>query len=218
MTDKELNDAIAAKIHPKVTPQMVEDAVDRMEYIRVGTLTMCVVTLRNGFRVTGESACVDARNYDMVIGDKIARDNAMSKIWAYEGYALAERIRMAAAAQLEAPAPINVEAVARTCHEVNRAYCAALGDMSHVSWEDSPEWVRESARMGVDLHLMGDFGPEATHAAWTRQKYDAGWTYGPVKDPALKIHPCLVPFEDLPREQQAKDHIFRAVARTMLGK
>src|SRR5437899_82125 len=105
--------------------------------------------------------------------------------------------------------------IARVCHEVNRAYCQALGDDSQPTWEDAPAWQRESARMGVDLHLSGDFGPEASHIGWMQQKVADGWTYGPTKNPDLKQHPCMVPFADLPREQQAKDFIFRAVVHAM---
>lgn len=104
-----------------------------------------------------------------------------------------------------------LDKIARMCHEVNRAYCEALGDMSQVSWDDAPEWQRESARMGVDLHLMGDFGPEASHISWMTQKLNDGWVYGPVKDAEKKEHPCIVPFAELPLEQQAKDFIFRAI-------
>lgn len=107
------------------------------------------------------------------------------------------------------------EQIARVAHEVNRAYCEALGDTSQPSWEDAPEWQRSSARMGVDLHTMGDFGPEASHISWMKQKLDEGWKYGPVKDPEKKEHHCLVPFGELPREQQAKDFIFRAVVHAL---
>ena len=109
----------------------------------------------------------------------------------------------------------RLERIAKVCHEANRAYCQALGDMSQPAWEDAPEWQRESARMGVDLHLMGDFGPEASHVAWMRHKLNDGWKYGPEKDPEKKEHPCLVPFGALPREQQAKDFIFRAIVHAM---
>jgi hypothetical protein len=44
-----------------------------------------------------------------------------------------------------------------------------------------------------------------------KQKLDDGWKYGPVKDPEKKEHPCLVSFSELPKEQQAKDFIFRAI-------
>lgn len=101
--------------------------------------------------------------------------------------------------------------IARTCHEVNRAYCQTLGDYSQLPWEDAPAWQRESARMGVDLHLMGNFGPEASHEAWMNHKADEGWIYGPIKSITAKTHPCMVPFSSLPREQQVKDYIFRAV-------
>lgn len=110
---------------------------------------------------------------------------------------------------------MNHEEIARVAHEVNRAYCLALGDTSQPAWEDAPEWQRSSARMGVDLHTMGDFGPEASHISWMQQKLADGWVYGEKKDPAAKTHPCLVPFHKLPREQQAKDFIFRAVVHAM---
>lgn len=109
----------------------------------------------------------------------------------------------------------RIERIAKVCHEANRAYCQSLGDMSQPTWEDAPEWQRESARMGVDLHLMGNFGPEASHIAWMNHKLNDGWKYGPVKDPEKKEHPCLVPFGALPREQQAKDFIFRAIVHAL---
>lgn len=105
--------------------------------------------------------------------------------------------------------------IARVCHEVNRAYCQALGDNSQPSWEDAPQWQKDSALLGVQLHLSGDHGPEASHESWMAQKVADGWIYGPEKDPACKVHPCIVPFDQLPREQQAKDFIFRAVVRAL---
>lgn len=54
-------------------------------------LTFCVLVLRNGFTVTGESACASPENFDAEIGRKIARANAISKVWPLMGYALKER-------------------------------------------------------------------------------------------------------------------------------
>jgi len=110
---------------------------------------------------------------------------------------------------------MEIEKIARIAHEINKAYCEALGDFSQVSWEDAPEWQRESARMGVDLHMSGDFGPEASHISWMKQKVEDGWVYGEVKDEHLKTHPCIVSFDQLPVEQQAKDYIFRAVVHAL---
>jgi len=114
------------------------------------------------------------------------------------------------------PEGLSDEQVARVCHEVNRAYCAALGDHSQVAWEDAPEWQRASARMGVDLHrTLPDAGPEASHLAWKNQKLSEGWVYGAFKDADLKQHPCLVPFLQLDPAQQAKDFIFKAIVNAL---
>jgi hypothetical protein len=55
-------------------------------------LTFCVLVMRNGFTVTGESACVSSENFDAEIGRKIARQNAVAKIWQLEGYLLKQRL------------------------------------------------------------------------------------------------------------------------------
>lgn len=110
---------------------------------------------------------------------------------------------------------MSPEDIARVAHEVNRAYCQALGDMSQPAWELAPEWQRSSARAGVALHLGGEHGPEASHASWMDQKVREGWIWGPCKDPVLLEHPCIKPFDQLPREQQAKDFIFRGVVHAL---
>lgn len=55
-------------------------------------LTFCVLTLQNGFTVTGESACASPENFDAEIGRKIARQNAVNKIWMLEGYLLKQKL------------------------------------------------------------------------------------------------------------------------------
>jgi hypothetical protein len=55
-------------------------------------LTFCVLVLRNGFTVTGESACASPENFDAEIGRKVARTNAVSKMWPLMGYALKEKL------------------------------------------------------------------------------------------------------------------------------
>ena len=66
-------------------------------------LTFCVLVLRNGFTVTGESACASPENFNAEVGRKIARANAVSKIWPLEGYLLKERLYRATPAQAELP-------------------------------------------------------------------------------------------------------------------
>ena len=55
-------------------------------------LTFCVLVLRNGFTVTGESACVSPENFDAAIGRRVARENAVEKIWPLLGYALKDKL------------------------------------------------------------------------------------------------------------------------------
>ncbi|WP_059413438.1 Gp49 family protein [Cupriavidus basilensis] len=55
-------------------------------------LTFCVLVLRNGFTVTGESACASPENFDAEIGRKIARQNAVQKIWPLMGYELRSQL------------------------------------------------------------------------------------------------------------------------------
>lgn len=107
-----------------------------------------------------------------------------------------------------------IEKAAKTCHEVNRIYCASLGDFSQPSWEDAPEWQRQSARNGVLFHLTNpNAGPAASHENWLKEKTEQGWVYGPVKDPEAKTHPCCVSYDQLPMEQQVKDKLFIAVVK-----
>jgi hypothetical protein len=63
-------------------------AVDNSDLTPLGLLTFCVLVLRNGFTVTGESACASPDNFDAEIGRKIARENAVQKVWPLLGYAL----------------------------------------------------------------------------------------------------------------------------------
>ena len=112
---------------------------------------------------------------------------------------------------------MNQEQIARVAHEVNRAYCEALGDTSQQKWEDAPQWQRDSAVRGVNFHMANRCaGPQASHENWMAQKVSEGWVYGIAKDAELKQHPCLVPFEQLPLEQQAKDFLFRAVVHSLI--
>lgn len=106
--------------------------------------------------------------------------------------------------------------IARVAHEVNKAYCESLGDFTQVDWESAPQWQKDSAIAGVELHLANpNLGVDASHQAWMEHKRAEGWTYGPLKDPVKKEHPCFVPYADLPFEQKSKDFIFRGVVHAI---
>lgn len=90
---------------PRLNPQHIDDQI-LGEYSfraseaakgtpgadRLSCLTICVLVLKNGYLVTGESACASPENYNAAIGHKIARDNARNKIWALEGYLLRSKL------------------------------------------------------------------------------------------------------------------------------
>lgn len=94
-TDLEIEKEIQEKglDAPRLTPDLVESKIVKEEYhLLTDRLTICVLTLENGFEITGEAACTSPSNYNKEIGDKIARDNAKDKIWLLEGYLLKEKL------------------------------------------------------------------------------------------------------------------------------
>ena len=79
---------------PRLTPDSIDAVIVAEQYhVFPGTcLTVCVLTLANGFTVTGESACASPANFNKEIGQKIAREQAREKIWQLEGYLLKQRL------------------------------------------------------------------------------------------------------------------------------
>lgn len=119
------------------------------------------------------------------------------------------------------PLPMSDETIAKICHQVNKAWCEYNGDDSQPNWEEAPDWARTSAINGVQFHRENpNAGDAASHNSWMKEKVAEGWVYGEVKDPDAKppTHPCIVPFEELPREQQFKDRLFRTVVHAALAK
>lgn len=110
--------------------------------------------------------------------------------------------------------PVNDLAArcARAAHDVNRTYCQQLGDNSQLPWCEAPDWQQRSAIAGAKAILENpNRTPQESHEGWLAQKQAEGWTWGPVKDAELKQHPCMLPYDELPPAQRAKDAIFIAV-------
>ena len=94
-TELEIEKEIQAKglNAPRLTPDLIESKIVKEEYhLLTEVLTVCVLTLENGFTVTGESACASPANYNKEIGDRIARDNAKEKVWVLEVYLLKQKL------------------------------------------------------------------------------------------------------------------------------
>lgn len=111
--EKEFEEAIIAKgkTHPRVTLARIDEVIDTVYYFTadngvcgymgltdfdrheaLGLLTFCVIVLKNGFTVTGESACAHPQNFDRELGQQAAYEKARDKIWALEGYLLKQEL------------------------------------------------------------------------------------------------------------------------------
>lgn len=107
--------------------------------------------------------------------------------------------------------------IAHVVHEANRAVQIIQADPTiSVSkhWEDLDTETRSSAIDGV-VGVMNGNTPEESHENWCRFKRENGWTLGPVKDETKKEHPLLVPYDELPKSQQVKDHLFVAIVTVL---
>ena len=106
---------------------------------------------------------------------------------------------------------MKLSTIAMLCHSINAAYCLSQGDDSQPSWEDTPDDIKKSVEYGVQLHIENpETTPEQSHQSWLEEKLADGWVYGEVKDWEQKQHPNVVPYDELPAEQKAKDFLFKA--------
>lgn len=93
--DKEIEKATGDKPGKRVSYNDLLETIDKIEFHHPKlspTLTICFIRLKNGFVVTGESACADPGKFDRQVGRSLARDRAMAKIWDLEGYMLREKL------------------------------------------------------------------------------------------------------------------------------
>ena len=88
---------------PRLTPQLIASVISHATYhvFEDSCLTVCCLTLLNGFTVTGESACASPENFDKEIGQEIAYDTAVKKVWMLEGYLLKQKLLESVPAETE---------------------------------------------------------------------------------------------------------------------
>ena len=95
-TEMQIENEIVAKglNAPRLTPALIDVVIvgEKYHVFEGTTLTVCCLTLENGFTVTGESAAASLANFDKEIGEKIARENARGKVWQLEGYLLKQKL------------------------------------------------------------------------------------------------------------------------------
>jgi hypothetical protein len=100
---------------PRLSPAMIDEAIVAEQfYVFPGTnLTVCCLTLRNGFSVTGESSTVSPANFDAAVACKLSRERARSKIWELEGYLLRERLAAAPKPEVKLPDTRKIPTIGR---------------------------------------------------------------------------------------------------------
>jgi len=198
---------------PRITLEAIEALMARVQYkvhVVEGTTTTQATAMLDGFTLSiGQTACVDPTNFNEELGRKYAiidaEYKAQKKLWELEGY----RLKFS-------PFVSTAEKIAKVAHEINAAFCLAYGDASQPSWSEAPEWQRESAINGVKFHLANpDASPSSSHDNWLKEKREAGWVYGEIKNPEAKTHPCCVEYHELPPEQKAKDYLFKQVVHSL---
>jgi hypothetical protein len=94
--EKEIEQEIQKKglVNARLTPNDIDSSIINEDYYVFPNtaFTVCLLTLKNGFKVLGSSSPVSIENFDSEIGEKIAKENAREKIWELEGYLLKQKI------------------------------------------------------------------------------------------------------------------------------
>jgi DNA-binding transcriptional MerR regulator len=112
---------------------------------------------------------------------------------------------------------VTAEDIARVVHAANRELQIVQGDpVPSPPWDEAPDYQAKQATAGVQEVMRNpDLTAEQSHEMWCDRMRSDGWTYGPAKDFERKTHPTLLPFGELPTEQQLKDRLFIAIVRAL---
>lgn len=97
ISENRLDELLAASPAERVTAEYMQSRISKTSFNRLSdapTLTICNITIDNGYSVRGESACVNPENYNREIGEKIAFDNAFRQLWPLFGFLLAEKNKL----------------------------------------------------------------------------------------------------------------------------
>ena len=138
----------------KVTEEGIKAKISKVEYFQLpdSTVTICSITLNNGFSVRGESACVDPTIFDKDLGEKFAYKDAFDKIWQIEGYLLAEQLytqRITGGITFRMLAPGSFGFALQALLDGKRAFRAG--------WNATNQWLSMTGKVGGHLVAADDF-------------------------------------------------------------
>ena len=83
---------VETKTAPRVSEASIKNKIARVDYINHELLTICIITMSNGFMVNGVSAPASSANYDTEVGKRYAFENAFKQLWQLEGYLLRQKL------------------------------------------------------------------------------------------------------------------------------
>jgi hypothetical protein len=92
LTLDQAKEIVANKTAPRVTEESIKAKIANVSYITQDIMTIAIIKMRNGFMVHGISAPASPANYDQLVGERYAYDNAFKQLWQLEGYLLREQL------------------------------------------------------------------------------------------------------------------------------
>lgn len=92
ISEEEAQTRLEASEHPRVTEDSMKAKIADVRYLRDGITTICIIVMKNGFKVIGHSTPASAGNFDPEIGQHYAYKNTFNQLWQFEGYLLRERL------------------------------------------------------------------------------------------------------------------------------
>lgn len=118
---------------------------------------------------------------------------------------------------VEEPTKIDIDFIAEFVHESCRQLAEMGGDDPIKTWLNCDEHQREVVIKGVVAVMENpDMTPQQCHEQWVRDKLEAGWTWGEVKDEARKEHPLLVSYDELSSFDKLKDVVFSDTVKMLM--
>lgn len=83
---------VSTRLYPRVTEESIKSKIADTDYVESDHLTICIITMYNGFKFVGKAAPADDRNFDPLVGHRYAYEDAFKQIWTHEGYLLREAL------------------------------------------------------------------------------------------------------------------------------
>ena len=111
---------------------------------------------------------------------------------------------------------MDIKYIAKIAHAAIRELCQSFGDESQSAWDSMPHWQKQSIISRVEFLV---YHPEMTEGAlhdhWMAEKTLDGWQYGINKNAETKTHPCMVPYNQLPKHQRLKNALIKAIVMVL---